>query len=1373
MTIASNNEERSRTFTRQNGTRFSASYTFIKGTIPTVAYSEEAAIAAEHGASGTSFDRMVVPMPPAGHFTTVSDIAEALLRRAGQTVTPASIDALSDIIIRQNNLKDAYGRDCDGAQRNNALIWPGQVLDIPDNLDAHGNLNITMRLIRDCANLPADAPAVQELMEALLAPPVDGPLAAPRVIEPTAILTPGTALQTNGRFPHLAPDSIVATTDRGGLSSYILWHAKDPNRVAANGGSGYSPSDGTESRVRTGRGRNRNRVNGDTNTDDGMEMALAVRSHGWGEGRTGALASSVGPREVRLADGTTIALGAEFYRTIDRDVVQNPYYRSMFGTGIREGATAQAVFSDVASTVEGIDALNMLTANFHALGIRNNELPPQLRADAPPATAGAPALTDAQRTTAYTTFNLMIQNLANPIVWDNGNRDGLPGWNEIVEQAEAHIARLPVGDPMRVRMETEFQRLGLKPNTPEYIGRDPNEFVRRARAIGVENLASQGITNAAPEQQLLGYFHNPYEVLIHERSRSEMVQEGLRLNGDNYGVDIDEVIAQSGLTNRGGSISFNTSNPWMARISDDPEFIRDMNEADSTQEARRAIRSAVTRAARAEWATQIPNFETMPRDDQRAAMAERLLRADSDARMAGSILRGARDPEINAATGITRVGQNMQSEQRSIDPDSGRNLVRAVGTTGNDALLHDTLLLMTDTPGGAETLMRMGHLATAGRENAEGDRQARLFAGFESRDQAVATMRQLALDLRLPADRFTVDRPDLLGSIGNGFVEFLTFGTERPSATLNAYDNQQEAYVARMRDILTTRQEPAYTRLMNYARTVYSNAATSEDARPMAALTTFLGPNVQTDTTPNAEERYPLRPAFNAWADRVVTTPGSGYSTRDAVIAATENQEAITRRNYTDVAWAQARSRTYAAQNGVEENTIRPESRDQVAGIISGTAPTLVASPPTVAAGDRILNSNALFTKAGNNPRAILETIANNKTNEGQPDPSLALVVLQRLHALPQLQSVIGDVPSDPAVAAALLRSLAATDHAPALVAALDDVSVKPPGANAPIPLTQYIVHNLNRPDERSDLARAANQVPDAVLQLQISIGAVNAGNGGQANGRAIVTMDGDRGDGQYNGALATVRRNAALLSGTPDFSDPSVIRALAESVEAQRSIVISGGTNDRYLSAPNYEALLAQRIASGSPATYLNNLQQVLSGSNDSMQEDVRGVLSQFAEGGADQAALARALLSGDPAELSRITRDAQGRITPQARITTNALASLLSGGPQGASFNSLLADDMELTAADVTNLLNSVSPGPQRNAIAQSLLAVTTAQSPAESEAAIAGLQGEIQGLLSKGGISAVAVGQWLLLGIGLIPGAPTPPGLGGKDVFIPGKF
>jgi hypothetical protein len=1329
---------------------------------------------------GNAFDYFVIPSRGATReFTTVSDLAVEILRTnpglkdaGGQNYTVESLTRW--IQLHGNNgdpLYDQRGVLCNGRNVMNrqALIHPGQVVRIPEITNP-----VTLAAVRPIEQCVEPGVTIAQA-EVLLAPAVDGPTAARDRIEPTAIFTPGTARQTNGRFPYLAPGSIVATRDRGGLNSYILWHAQDPDRVAANGGSGYSPSDGTESRVRTG--RRGNRVNGDTNTDDGMEMAYNVRNHGWGEGRTGALASSVGPRQVRMADGTTIALGAEFYRTIDRDVVQNPYYRSMFGTGIREGSTAQAVFSDVASTAEGIDALNMLTANFHALGIRNNELPPQLRAGAPAAVAGAPAavagapaLTDPQRRTAYTTFNLMIQNLANPIVWDNGNRDGLPGWNEIVEQAKAHIARLPEGDPTRRTMEAEFRRLGLEPNTPEYIGRDPNEFVRRARAIGTENLTRERRPATTPQQQLLGYFHNPYEVMIGERSRSEMVQEGLRVNGDNYGVDIDEVIQQAGLSDRGGRISYNTSNPWMARISNDPRFIRDMNNADDTQDARRAIRSAVNRAARAEWATQIPGFEEMSREQQRAAMAERLLRADSDARMAGSILRGARDAEIRAASGITRVGPNMESEQRSNDPDSGRNLVRAIGAQGNDALLHETLLLMTNTPGGAETLMRMGHLSTAGRDNAEGDRQARLFAGFESRDQAVAAMRQLARDFRVPEDRFTVDRPGLLDSIGDGFVEFLTFGTVRPGATRNAYDNQQEAYVARMREILTTREEPAYTHLMDYARRVYGNAAESPDARPMAALTTFLGPNVQTDTTPNADERYSARPEYTAWATTMARTSGSGYTTPDAVIAAAENQEAITRRNYTDVAWAQARSGIYESQNGVERTTVQPQSREQVAGVINGTAPGVVAGRPTVAAGDQIADSNALFTKAGNHPKDILETIANNKTNKGQPDPSLALVVLQRLHTLPALQNVIGNVPSDPAAAAALLRRLAATEHAPALVAALDDVNVTPRGGAA-MPLTEFVVHNLNRPDERSDLARAANQAPDAVLLLQMNMGAVNAGNGGAAGGRRIVTMDGDTGNGEYNAALATVRRNSGLLSGTPDFSNPAVIDALAESVAAQRRIVISAGSNDRNISAPNYEALLAQRIASDSPSTYLDNLQKVLSGElgNEGMQEGVRAVLSRFAAGGDDQARLAQALLSGDTGALLNIAGTSQGR------ITTNALASLLSGNPQGASFNSLLADDMELTAADVRGLLSSIPTGPGRNAMAQSLLSVTNAQSPEESAAAIAGLQGQIQGLLSHGGISAVAVGQWLLLGIGFIPGTPTPPSLipGGPPVIIPGKF
>ena len=158
--------ESNRTFTSRPDaqgatTQHSYDYRFVSGTVSQQAETREQA----------GFDELVVPLPPTGQWTTVSDIAEAILRANGAPVTDASLNQLMDYLIDENNLKDAYGAECDGVHRNNALIWPGQVLKVPDEYiaaDSHAPLNVTFRTLRECAPIAnaAEAPVVLDLIAA-------------------------------------------------------------------------------------------------------------------------------------------------------------------------------------------------------------------------------------------------------------------------------------------------------------------------------------------------------------------------------------------------------------------------------------------------------------------------------------------------------------------------------------------------------------------------------------------------------------------------------------------------------------------------------------------------------------------------------------------------------------------------------------------------------------------------------------------------------------------------------------------------------------------------------------------------------------------------------------------------------------------------------------------------------------------------------------------------------------------------------------------------------------------------------------------------------------------------------------------------------
>lgn len=162
--------QETRTFRTTNGETLSIRYEFDHAAVPPAGTGEIAiGITREtdhtrservDGLSGsniylgaTSIDETVVPNPAQGRWTSVSDVARTILQEAGQPTTNAAIDQLSDFIIAQNDLRDAQGVECDGDRRDFAIIWPGQVLQIPDMLDQHGQVNVQTHLTEQCPPL--------------------------------------------------------------------------------------------------------------------------------------------------------------------------------------------------------------------------------------------------------------------------------------------------------------------------------------------------------------------------------------------------------------------------------------------------------------------------------------------------------------------------------------------------------------------------------------------------------------------------------------------------------------------------------------------------------------------------------------------------------------------------------------------------------------------------------------------------------------------------------------------------------------------------------------------------------------------------------------------------------------------------------------------------------------------------------------------------------------------------------------------------------------------------------------------------------------------------------------------------------------------
>jgi hypothetical protein len=395
---------------------------------------------------------------------------------------------------------------------------------------------------------------------------------------------------------------------------------------------------------------------------------------------------------------------------------------------------------------------------------------------------------------------------------------------------------------------------------------------------------------------------SPYEILLPERASQKHVQQGL--------VEVRGELAQ-GSPNRAH---------WERTLGEKVNRRLDAPETKDyvAQEGRDRAREGLLR--------------------QEVTMA--LLRADADKRMASDTLRGAWDQERKAATGITRPPDgDVVAAQAATNVGSMRHLLRVIGE--NQQITSATLHLMANTPGGIEALLGVGHLATGGSNgwfDRDGDKQAKAIGGFETRAQAVATMRQLEKDLGVRQGHFTLDDPNLFQQVGNGAVRFLTIGLVRTHATMNAGDNQQENYQAKLREILSKPGTPEYNRLMSYARQIYQHAAGAEDARPAAALATFLAPSIHTDRSARARnsERYPLAEHYQnmlveiAGVSRIQNQPHSFQSVAD-VRRAAEVQEAINNNNFTGRAAAQVRERTTDALQGIrsQDRAATPQQIDQ------------------------------------------------------------------------------------------------------------------------------------------------------------------------------------------------------------------------------------------------------------------------------------------------------------------------------------------------------------------------------------------------------------------------------------------------------------
>ena len=847
-------------------------------------------------------------------YDTVSTIAAAWVQanpdKVGRGLQFANVAAVQSEILRLNGLNIRNGvAHCGEVIDGVVYLNPGTIYLPNGNRVLPQNVELVRG--RDCGQHRECSP---EQRRAMVTTPV------------TAIFNPRTGRETNGRFPYRpengAGDPVAQPI--GGLNSFILWFAPPANRVAPDGPGVWGPGAREANGVRTTAPGGR--VNGDLISTNGQETTYSVENGGFAEGTRPRgdnllLASSVGPRLIRQADGRDVAVGADFYRTIDRDVVLNSVYRSWLpigGTMWREGFTGQAVFANVGRTAEGVDALNRLQANYRAMDILHAQLPARLHVNAPAASPGAQRLTEAELDTARRFFRLSLQNLGNPIVWSNEQPDGLPGWDSVTSELRAFMGRIPLQN--RGEFQKLYQDLGLGTGV-----RNPNEFMRRARRAGVLE-------------------ENPYEVFIAERANEPHVQQGLRIT-----EELGNAQSRAYWEQRLG-----------ARVNerlDAPE-----TSAYVQQEGRDRAREGLMR--------------------QEVTMA--LLRADAEKRMANT-LRGATDQERIAATGITRVPNgDVAAAQAATNVGSMRHLLGVIGDNHQITSAAVHLMANTPgglealmRVGHLATAVRNGVF------DRDGDKQAKAMGGFATRAQAVATMRQLEKDLGMPEGHFTHDRPNLFEQGRDGLWRFITAGFVRTNATLNAGDNQEERYQAQMREILSRPDDPRYARLMAYAGQMYRAAATAEDGRPAAALATFLAPSIHTDRSPNARnsERYPLAVHYQnmlveiAGVSRHQNQPHSFQSVAQ-VRAAAEVQEAINNNNFTARAAAQVHERLNDAGDGVRSRNVRA-TRPAIEAVIAAGGEVPAASAAGRALAQRGVQVNVV-TAAGQRPEVThaLQAIA-------------------------------------------------------------------------------------------------------------------------------------------------------------------------------------------------------------------------------------------------------------------------------------------------------------------------------------------------------------------------------------------------------------
>lgn len=1311
---------------------------------------------------GNEFDYFVIPSRGANReFTTVSDLAVEILRAnpglkdaGGQNYTVESLTRW--IQLHGNNggpLYDQSGVLCDGTRVMNrqALIHPGQVVRIPE-ITNPVTLAAT-RPIQECVE-----PGVSiEQAEALLAPAAPEATVTPgRDIRPTTWDPQAAGVsETNGLLPYFGPNGAPVIQRRGGMDNLILWRADPADRAAATGGTGYSPSDGTESGVnRDPDGRaGRTRV-----VPSGVGEELYSLEAAGNRRRNHAI---IAPR-VR-ADGT--AEGAVYARTIDIDIVRNPLYRSFFQTSINLplfNQTAIATFRDVLSTREGISAYRDLAQTFDYMNVLQERLPANLRFGQPAAAAGSAApLTPDQEAASRSYFNMLMQNLANPIVWDGQGREGLPTWDQMRNEAEAFISRLPENSPVRAELTGHFEAFGLQ-RGEGYIQRDPNEFLRRVQARNYR-------------------FENAYLPFVDERARQPHVQSGLGAEDivRGRGVASGDNIR---ITQNGNSFSVAVdpnANPRIlaAVAADEVAFRRGLQRAvNRALEDGRADEADVRAASERYIENFVYNYERRQPGYDRAArelqVTRELLTAEANVRDpnnwqrgdGSTSLRGSRPNEQLDAMGVTRVTRPLVEDQAAMDPDSARGLMSEAFR--NEENTRATLLALSEVPGGLESVFRLGQIGTAGN-----DAQARTWAGteYESRDALARDLRTIARGLGVDKDHFVTN--------GREFFDFIPnlFGAH-PETRRDSNDNREELYRQRAQDVIRSGNPPeVYQALMRFAQRAGSNAGnvnTSADPAVVATVATYLTPNQHADDA----ARGALRPSYTAWSDTIARNSEGRYADGAAVRRAAENQSSIEANNFAGAALVQrgellegqARGEIVAPATGIT----RPQAEAAVNG-----APVARGAVSDVAV--KTTESRGLFDEAGRNAGGILTAIARND------DKELARVVVQTLYdQQPALRAVIGARPADADAAIAALTRIAGNEiQSGQLVDAiaqhdlLIDVPNRTGGGNTRMSLAQYITMHLNTDAETDALAAATTQGREAIIALQQAMGA-----------RASTTYAGGVAprDGASGTVFLTQETNVTLPPGfdaarfrlTTDFqagrttlASPGVQDAVAERIAAQFNN-LAAGSSDSNVGRADYNRALANRLANAAPGQVIDAVRDVLGGTagTPALRDSLNSFLSTFAEGGDAHARLAAAFRNPDPAEVQRLLSALAA--TPEGSEAMNSFNRSLIA--QNNDFNALLSERMrgassELGNAQNINRLLSGIAEPARSRLAQSLLSLNSGNLGTQG---IQDLDAQVQGLLSyRDPVTEPLITLSILaLTMGGGGGGAT---LGGTGLPVPGKF